>query len=319
MIYIFINTHSASQVALKKWHQVELILQERAIKYQPIFTAGIAELTQQLKEIAKLPAWETAEIQLVSAGGDGSIHTLINKFFEIFSEQQRKKIKLGAINLGSSNDFHKPYSNLVKGYSLRMSIQSTPYDVGRCRMINGEGESREALFLVNSGIGVTAQGNYIFNTNRIIQHLKKINFHLANFCTLALLLKNIFHQRFFLELITSKGEKIVFNEIMSNMGTLKTPNVSGGMNFGTSVQRNDRLLDFVFTKKMNMGQLLSLFIKLHQGAFLKDKNSGFHSVTSIRVSSLTLFLLEMDGEIMEPVREAFFDLHPETIQICDVL
>ncbi|EHL29604.1 diacylglycerol/lipid kinase family protein [Legionella drancourtii] len=319
MIYIFINTHSASQVALKKWHQVEQILQERAINYRPIFTTGITELTQQLKEIAKLPAWETAEIQLVSAGGDGSIHTLLNKIFEIFSEQQRKKIKLGAINLGSSNDFHKPYSNLVKGYSLRMSTQSTTYDVGRCCMINGGGEPREALFLVNAGIGVTAQGNYIFNTNPIIHHLKKINFNLANFCTLILLLKNIFHQRFFFELITSKDEKIVFNEIMSNMGILKTPNVSGGMNFGTPVQRNDRLLDFVFTQKMNMSQLFSLFIKLHQGAFLKDKNSGFHSVTSIKVSSLTPFLLEMDGEIMEPVREAFFDLHAETIQVCDVL
>lgn len=319
MIYIFINTHSASQIALKKWHQVEQILQERAIKYRPIFTAEIDELSQQLKEIAKLTDWETEEIQLVSAGGDGSIHTLLNKIFEIYSEQQRKKIKLGAINLGSSNDFHKPYSNLVQGYSLRMSTQSTAYDVGRCRMINEEGEAREALFLVNAGIGVTAQGNYIFNTNPIVHYLKKINFNIANFCTLVLLLKNIFYQQFFLELITSKDEKIVLNEILSNMGILKTSNVSGGMNFGTPVQRNDRLLDFVFTKKMNMRQLFSLFVKLHQGAFLKDKNSGFHSVTSIKITSLTPFLLEMDGEIMKPVREAFFDLHPETIQVCEVL
>ncbi|WP_419419428.1 diacylglycerol/lipid kinase family protein [Legionella sp. D16C41] len=319
MIYIFINTTSAGQAALKKWRQVELILQEQAINYRPIFTAGIAELTQQLKEIATLQTSETAHIQLVSAGGDGSLHTLINKIFQIFSEPQRKRIKLGAINLGSSNDFHKPYHKLLKGHSLRMSTQSTAYDVGRCRMINETGESKETLFLVNASIGLTAQGNYIFNTNPIVQHFKKINFNVANFCTLLLLLKNISHQQFFLELITSEGETIVFDEIMSNMGILKTPNVSGGMNFGTPVQRNDRLLDFVFTKKINIGQLFSLFIKLHKGAFLNDKNSGFHSINSIKVSSLTPFLLEMDGEIMEPVREAFFDLHPQTIQVCEAL
>ena len=319
MIYIFINTHSASQCALKKWHQAEVILKERVINYQAIFTSGIGDLIHQLKEIAKLPTFETEGIQLVSAGGDGSVHTLINKIFEVFSEAQRKNIKLGAINLGSSNDFHKPYSNLVKGYSLRMSTQSKAYDIGRCRMVNGAGESREALFLVNAGIGITAQGNYIFNTNTIIQFLKRIHFHVANFSTIILLFKNIFHQQFFLELNTSEGKKIAMNEIMSNMGVLKTPNVSGGMNFGTPVLRNDRLLNFVFTKKISRSQLFSLFIKLHQGTFLKDKNSGFHAISSMKVSSPAPFILEMDGEIMEPVREAYFDLHPETIQVCDLL
>ena len=70
----------------------------------------------------------------VAAGGDGTVHALAGAIVEARDGVPLGDICLGAVGLGSSNDFHKPFERLRSGIPLRLDMdRATPRDLGRIR------------------------------------------------------------------------------------------------------------------------------------------------------------------------------------------
>ena len=68
----------------------------------------------------------------VAAGGDGTVHALLNALVDSRGGNPLAGFTLGAVGLGSSNDFHKPIGHTVLGVPVRLDARNShARDVGR--------------------------------------------------------------------------------------------------------------------------------------------------------------------------------------------
>ena len=67
------------------------------------------------------------ERKFIAAGGDGTINYLLNEILSNPSKTIIDEIQIGAIGLGSSNDFHKPMysSRLINGIPCKVDFTNT--------------------------------------------------------------------------------------------------------------------------------------------------------------------------------------------------
>ncbi|MEJ2615275.1 MAG: acylglycerol kinase family protein [Ignavibacteriaceae bacterium] len=168
---VIINPKSCGGSALKKWKAVEPGLSQKINCADLFFLNG--SIPMQLCIRAALCNGET---KFVAAGGDGTLNLLINSIIKYSSIEQLNKIKIGAIGIGSSNDFYKPVkeSDIVNNIPVRIDFDTAePRDVGKITFEN-DGIIISKYFLINSSIGITADANYFFNNpDRILCRWQK--------------------------------------------------------------------------------------------------------------------------------------------------
>ncbi len=116
----------------------------------------------------------------VAAGGDGTVHALAGAVVEAREDVPLGEIRLGAVGLGSSNDFHKPSRRSISGVPLRLDVEhAAPRDLGRVRWIDGAGRERESVLVVSASAGIVAEGNAVFNSGRFGRLLPSLAIALA--------------------------------------------------------------------------------------------------------------------------------------------
>ena len=127
---------------------------------------------------------------IISAGGDGSANYILNALMKL-ENIDLKKITLGGIGLGSSNDFIKPKKRSIQNVPVRLNFESVKLvDIGKLNYTQEDNQKTTRYFIANSSMGVTAEANYLFNQNYgIIGFLKNKLTDLAIICAA---LKTIF-------------------------------------------------------------------------------------------------------------------------------
>src|ERR1035441_8384291 len=99
------------------------------------------------------------ERTFIAAGGDGTVNALLNAMVEVKGTLPLDAFTLGAVGLGSSNDFHKPFARVENGIPLKVDdARTTLRDVGLVRS-----ESGARHFLIGASFGAAATGNALFN------------------------------------------------------------------------------------------------------------------------------------------------------------
>src|SRR5688572_20415700 len=101
-VYIFINPHCHQQRGWKRWLSIKSDVLRQHPGAVEIVTEDVKDLEIHLNKILQSPEPSC----FISAGGDGSIHALVNILLHA-RDIGNKQILLGAIGLGSSNDFLK--------------------------------------------------------------------------------------------------------------------------------------------------------------------------------------------------------------------
>jgi diacylglycerol kinase family enzyme len=255
----------------------------------------------------------SGKTDFVIAGGDGSINYFINRGINLLKPEILRQIKLGAVGIGSSNDFHKPFQ-------LKNTIESVPYkinfkdavkrDVG-CIQYQSEGKILKKYFLINASLGITAEGNHFFNNpDFILQYLKKINTQAAIFYTI---LKNIFTYKNFKIKMEVNNESFIAN--ISNLGILKSPYFTGKLRFQSDPLFNNGLFDVHLYDSLSKIKLLKLFYNLSKGKSDNSLNKKFWRTNRIKISSEKEFAVEFDGEVIR-TKCAEFSVLPELIKVC---
>ena len=309
-MYIFINKNAAGGRSIGKWAKAKLALKKNNIKFEEVKTSSIFELELFLKKI-KL----NEDTILVSAGGDGSIHTLINMVMIHYSEQDIQKIKIGAIALGSSNDFHKPFQ-LIDGLSLKVSPNTANYDLLKYEIEFFDQVKIIRYGIINASTGVGALGNYFFNISRVVKMLKKLSFEIANLYTLVNVLMKASSQEYELCLYQEKKMIVTQKKYFSNIGILKNKHVSGTMKYDSNVTANNHLVDIVTIDKVPRFALLKIMLDLTKGVFLGKKFTHLWSAQELTLSSLNPFLFEIDGEVFKDVKHVKCSVLPEHLKVC---
>jgi diacylglycerol kinase family enzyme len=314
---LVINSSAAGGSGIKKWKRIERRLEAQIPSAEAFLMNGQASTGEFIRR-----SLQKGETQFIAAGGDGTVNTLLNELLFQASPAQRETIQLGAIALGSSNDFHKPCEprRLIDGIPAKVSFDDTPLrDVG-CVSFERNGGFLTRYFLVNASVGVTAEANLLFNTpGRFLGFLKRASTPAA---ILFAALNTIVGYRNLR--ISARGTGFPERELeLTNLNLLKSPHISGSFCYDARIPLDDGMLRAYLSTGMNKLELLRLVRDLSGGSFRPGDASTSRTspkVESFELQSMILtssepFAVEYDGEVAA-TRFAQFSVLPRHLQVC---
>lgn len=304
---VVLNKNSGGGTALKKWESV----------YKHLQLNGSTEtfIVGRNGSVDKfiIDSVRSGKTDFVIAGGDGSINYFINRCINLLKPEILRQIKLGAVGIGSSNDFHKPFlrQDFLNSIPHKLNFKETiSRDVG-CIKYESDGQILQKYFLINASIGITAEGNSLFNhPDFILQYLKKINTQAAIFYTI---LKNIFTYKNFKIKMEVNNESFIAN--ISNLGILKSPYFTGKLRFQSDPLLNNNLFDVHLYDSLSKIKLLKLFYYLSKAKPDNSLKKKFWRTDRIKMSSQKEFAVEFDGEVITTKCAEFYVI-PELIKVC---
>lgn len=302
MNVVFVNPYSFGGKGFEKWKRIKPFLGDNQFEVKNLTEDSVEEF------------FMNGNTNFIAAGGDGTVNILLNKIINSFTPEEVKRIKLGAIGLGSSNDFHKPFTDckLIKDIPVKINFEKTePRDVG-CITYIEKGISKRKYFLINASIGITAEANYLFNNpDKFLSLIKKKNTGLAIFYSA---LKTIFKYRNFRIKLTSAETKELQVDL-TNLGIVKNPNFSGNLKFNAEADYGNGKFDVYLCSRMTKMEIIHLFYLLSKGAFNMVEKKGSFRTNLVNLGSDNPFLIEYDGEIIK-TSSAGFSILPKYLQVC---
>ena len=306
---LFLNTHAAGGTAPKKWSRIESEFTDRFRPDRIHMPHDADALECFLRE-----AIENGETDFVAGGGDGTVNTLLNSLCEIAGPDEIHGIRLGAIGLGSSNDFHKPFlkAQFVGDVPCKVDFRSAYLrDVG-CLAFRENGHRIQRYFLANASSGVTAEANRFFNDPTVkLEFLKRISTAAA---ILYAALRTILLYRNF-ECTIQVGQNERLTTMLTNLAVMKNPHVSGSFLYDTPVTPNDGTFAINLSERMSRPELLHLLYSLAHGRFTHLQHTQSWSRPLITISSTEPMAIEYDGEVVT-ARSAEFTVLPKHVRVC---
>ena len=305
-MFILLNDKSCGGNAANKW---ETFISKYDLKAYTLIRAGELHSEEKLRSTVS-----EGETEFVAAGGDGTVNFLLNKLMCLANASQIHNLKLGAIGLGSSNDFHKPYneSNFIDMIPYMLNFSKAELrDVGELSFqANGKRVTR--YFIINASIGITAEGNFLFNNpDRFLNYLKRIN---TNAAILYSALKTIFRYLDF-EAEIRRDENKPKKVNITNLNIIKNPNVSGDLCYGYPAVYNDGKMNIHLAHDMNKFEVIKLFTALQKGDIENIAKLESFPAREIEIKSEKVFNLEFDGEVVQ-TNSVVFSIKKEWIKVC---
>lgn len=246
----------------------------------------------------------------ISAGGDGSVNFLLNALLNA-KKTAAKTCFIGGIGLGSSNDFLKPYGRKLAGLHVRLDAQTSRMsDVAHVVFKQETGPIIQRIFIVNSGLGVTAAANYRFNNAGFV--LKILKRYWTDGAIFWVALRSILaSSNLPVHLIRDNAELDV---VLSNIAVLKNPHVSGNFKYDQKIEPDDGLLGLNYCENMNTLELIHTLSDLSRDIF-----SGRPKRVSLTAKRIEIYTehytpLEMDGEVFL-AKDICFSVLPAVIHV----
>ncbi len=305
---VMLNINSGGGTALMKWNRIsgKLNLNEST---HICNTGSNGSFDQFIIDSVK-----NGKTDFVIAGGDGSINYFLNRCIAVLEPEALGKIRLGAVGIGSSNDFHKPYNarNIIGSIPVKLNfMDAVNRDIG-CIQYDNNGEILKRYFVINASLGITAEGNHFFNNpDFILKYLKKLNTQMA--ITYAAI-KNILTYKNFSAKLETNNES--FTADISNLGIIKSPFFTGKLaRFQSNPLPDNGLFDVHLYKSLSNVKLLKLFFCLTKGKSDNSFNKIFRQTDRIKISSVNEFAVEFDGEVIRTNYVEFFVI-PGLIKVC---
>jgi diacylglycerol kinase (ATP) len=245
---------------------------------------------------------------VVAAGGDGTVHSVVNALWRIGAGSIPRGVCFGAIGLGSSNDFHKPYDTDVP--VLLHSETAAPRDLVLSHY-GIHGNPRERVCAVSASIGATAQANEFFNDGRgVIRRLKHGE---SNAAIAYAALRTIARYDNFPATVELPAGN--FESRISNLSILKTPFLSGSLRFDIPIKPDDGLLAVALCENMSRLRLGAALLALYRGHFRGRPGTRYWQVERVGFKTARPVALEMDGEVTR-VDSASFEIQPGALLTC---
>ncbi len=300
---ILLNKNCCGGKGLEKWNRVkDYILNSET----DIIQSSENDHHSKLKKFL-----EKGETQFLVAGGDGTVNYMLNILIETATPEQLKKIEMGAIGIGSSNDFHKPFSTKIGEIPVCIDFQNVYLrDVGLIKYTS-DARIAEKYFLINASIGITAEANSLFNNpNWFLRALKRINTKSA--ILFSAIKAILFYKNFDAE-INFNGDKL--KTYITNLGMTKNPHFSGDFSYDCEADYANGKFDIHLAYDMNMLEVLKLMHSLTKNCFSKLRKTKSWQNNGITITSEKNFVVEYDGEIVH-TNKVEFKVLKNFIKVC---
>jgi len=304
MTALLLNNSAAGGSAAKKWRRVERSVIER-------LPAGSVVASPQDAVAAR--GWiesmlDAGEDRFVAAGGDGTVNLLVDV---VMSHSTPGSVTIGAVGLGSSNDFHKPFSKdrQFDGIPLLLDFESAqPRDV--CTLETDGAGLRH--WLINASIGLTADANRFFNEgDAVLSALKRVSAGaaIAYAATRTLAVNRKRRLRLRIECAPA------FDVVVTNLGIVKNPNFSGTFTYGSRFEPDSGFFFAHLCEAMSRSRIVKTLWRSRREGF-----EGLPSTRSWRARHLVVtagreFPVEFDGEVVT-ARRAAFSMRRKALRVC---
>lgn len=298
---VVLNPAARGGKAARLWPRVRREVERR-------FEATVVETDREGEWRAELGRALRSGVRVfVAAGGDGTVHAVAEALVSARGAVPLEELALGAVGLGSSNDFHKPLGSGGGDVPLRLdAVRAAPRDVGWVRWTDASGEERGTVLLVSASVGVVAEGNARFNARRA-------RLAPAAIAIAASALGAIAAHRDVVFLLRHDG--VTERAAVSSLSVLKTPWLSGSLRYDLPVAPADGLLRVALCEGMGRLRLLGTLASLLRGRFAGRKGTRSFSTASLELGAGEPFLLEVDGEVAVATG-ARFDLLEGRVRAC---
>jgi diacylglycerol kinase family enzyme len=306
---VFLNPASRGGKGGASWGKLEPLLGERGINVKTLIPRASAEIGESVEA-----EYARGEREFVAAGGDGSVNALLNGLMTALPEGARRTVALGAIGLGSSNDFHKPFSEAgtIEGVPAKINFPLAALrDVGVLEL-EERGETLTRYFLVNASVGLTADANRFFNSpDALLSFLKRTSTPFAiAYAAVSTILR--FSNRFF-GIRTETGLRR--DVALTNLNILKSPHVSGTLTYPLPPTYDNGLLQCVLASSMGIVGRLRLLRLLSRGRVPVTPMLETFGCSVLTVTSASPFAVEFDGEIAV-TSEVKFSVLQQHLRVC---
>jgi len=247
----------------------------------------------------------------IAAGGDGTVSALADELVRARGWIPLDEFTLGAVGLGSSNDFHKPFGPKIDGVPARIVPSDARRDLGVARYAAPDGSTHTRCFVVSASVGLVAEANAFFNGGGGAERwlrgtwtggaiLYAALHTIAGWRNLAMRLRSGAH--------TERSR-------VTNLSVSKTAFVSGMFRYDRSVAPDDGLLAIHLCEGMSRREALGALGVLARGRFQGLPKRRHWNSWRLAVASDAPMAVELDGEVVQARRVSFGVLH-EQVKLC---
>jgi diacylglycerol kinase family enzyme len=306
---IYLNPYCGYNKGRSKWEKIRESFRNRIGEFQ----------FEEIKSPSAFPGQVNAAVEggervFIAAGGDGTVNLLLNSLMNS-SAAEKKELVLGAVGLGSSNDFHKPFrpKTFIGDIPTRLNVKNTvAADVISVRYAKSLHSFSTRYCIINASIGITAQANALYNSRLpIIAWIQRISQEAAIF---ASALKTIFTYRNLPCLLSLDKAQSHFYPV-TNLGVIKNPYFGGGLCYDTIIKPDDGKLGVNLSYNMSKKEVIGTLIGLYKKRFMGRPKTISRFVKKLSITSGIPFALEIDGEVVK-TNESHFRLIPKAIRCC---
>lgn len=246
----------------------------------------------------------------IAAGGDGTVGTLVDALAHLRGDCGLDLLTLGAIGLGSSNDFHKVASP-SRGTPCRIGPDRTARDVCVAKFETPDGRTMQRHFIVSGSVGFAAQANEFFSSGHRMQSWLRARWTGGAILFAA---QHTFARYRNIDAVLRLSDGHPLGLPITNLSVSKTPWVSGGFRYDTPVAPDDGLLSVNLCTNMTRRQTANTLLDLSRGRFGQGAGRQHWQVPFLRMELKGPAALELDGEIFH-AREVAFGILPQQIGI----
>jgi diacylglycerol kinase family enzyme len=249
--------------------------------------------------------------RVVAVGGDGTVHAVANALLSDGLGASRE-IALGAVGLGSSNDFHKPVRSRARGVPVRIG-EASERDVGRATWEDARGRRHARWFLVSASMGLTARANRRFSRERgLAGWLGRRSVDAAiGYAAIGALL----HQENAPARLSPTLEAAARDVELSNLGVMLTPYLAGAFRYDTEVQPGGGRFAVHLCEGMTTLRLLSTMAGLLRGRFVSSPQLRSWASRAVTLELDEEDDLELDGELFR-ARSVHFEAFSRALSVC---
>ena len=289
---LFINTQAAAGTALAKWQKIEPEFRRRFQSTRVCPMGNVCAMNDIVRQ-----AIRDGETDFAAAGGDGTVNALLKSILAVTSSNDLTRVRIGAVGLGSSNDFHKPFvkEQSIDGIPCKLDFQNSYLrDIG-CLSYEEGGKTEHRYFIANASIGVTAEANLFFNqSSPVVVFLKRCS---AEGAILYAAIRTILLYKNFPSTL-HVGSCEHFTTRLTNLAIMKNPHVSGSFLYDTPVAPDDGSFAVNLSEGMSKLELFHLLFSLSRGRFTSLDHTRTWTKDSVSISSSQPFAVEYDGEVI---------------------
>jgi len=307
-VLVFLNTRAGHGRAAARWRKVSPELERRAGAF------GVEEVGPfDCVQASVREAVAKGERAFIAAGGDGTVNLLLNAIMEL--GDRVADITIGAVGLGSSNDFHKPHGpdSVIAGVPVRIDCKrAKPCDVIRVDFEERDGQKATRHAIINASLGITAEANAAFNEpTGFIRAARRLSVDAAIIASIIHTLAT--YRDIDCRLVIDGMDEGTFP--ISSLGIIKNPHFAGSMCYDTPIEPDDGQLGINLCEGLNPFQALMTVAALHRRRFRGRPKTRSWVGKSVVVEADRTFALETDGQVVEALSVAFSVL-PGRIMCC---